>query len=211
MDGTLCDVRSVRHFVEASTGDERFRRNFNAFHSAALECPAHPAVVALLDRLQGEGVEILVVSAREAKWGFQTAIWLDEHDIAYDDMFLRANGDNRPDSDVKREIASQLVQRFRPVVAIDDRDDIIDVWHAFGIPTVLVRRRPSSNSVPVWGTSQRLRPASPGSRHPLTQLVLAAPHSDCCARCGGRAGDHWLLSRLVVCCSQWLGLALSGP
>lgn len=138
VDGTLCDVRTIRHFVVAPSANEHFRRDFHAFHSASLDCPAHPEVTGLLERFRGAECRIIVVSAREARWGFLTAIWLTEHNIEYDEMILRPNGDSRSDAEVKVEMAGQLVERFLPVVAIEDRDDIIEVWQAFGIPTVKV-------------------------------------------------------------------------
>jgi beta-phosphoglucomutase-like phosphatase (HAD superfamily) len=138
MDGTLCDVRSVRHFVEPPPGVEGFKRNFHAFHSASLECPAHQPVIDLLDHCRGAGLKVLVVSAREARWGFLTALWLREHDIAYDEMLLRHSGDYRSDVEVKQEIAKQLLERFQPVLAIDDRYEVIEVWHSYGIPTVQI-------------------------------------------------------------------------
>lgn len=137
LDGTLCDVRSIRHFVEPQS-DGPFRRDFEGFHSASLECPSYPAVVELLHELRTEGLLVLVVSAREARWAFLTALWLDEHGIAYDEMFLRANGDHRPDVEIKHEIAKRVLRRFRPQLAIDDRDDIIRVWRSFGVPALKV-------------------------------------------------------------------------
>lgn len=138
LDGTLCDVRSIRHFVEEPLSDAPFRRDFEAFHSASLECPSFPAVVDLLHELRSEGLLILVVSAREARWAFLSALWLEEQGVAYDEMFLRINGDHRPDVEIKHEIAKEVLRRFRPHLAIDDRDDIIEVWRSFGIPALKV-------------------------------------------------------------------------
>ena len=140
MDGTLCDVRSVSHFVERPSSGGLFRRDFEAFHSGSLECPPFPAVVELLRNLRNDGHLVLVVSAREARWAFLTALWLEEHAIAYDEMFLRANGDYRPDAVIKRDIAERISRRFRPRLAIDDRDEIIEVWRSFDIPSAKVLR-----------------------------------------------------------------------
>ncbi len=138
MDGTLCDVRAVSHFVKKPPNGGSFRRDFAAFHSGSLECPPFPEVVQLLQKFRDDGHLVLVVSAREARWAFLTALWLDEHAIAYDEMFLRANGDYRPDAVIKREIAERITRRFRPRLAIDDRDEIIQVWRSCNIPTAKV-------------------------------------------------------------------------
>ncbi|HET6152017.1 MAG TPA: hypothetical protein VFE15_03625 [Marmoricola sp.] len=127
MDGTLCDVRTIRHFVEGR------RRNFHAFHSASVSCPPYPEVLEVVEAARASGLAILVVTAREARWSFHTALWLREHGIAYDEMLMRRTGDHRPDSAVKTQIARRLVRRYDPVLAVDDRTEIIAVWHRFGI------------------------------------------------------------------------------
>ena len=139
MDGTLCDVRSIRHLVERPVDGAAARgRDFHSFHSASLECPAHQPVVDLLGTLRDRGLKVVIVSAREARWAFMTAIWLREHDVDYDDMFLRENGDSRRDDEVKADIARCLIRRYTPVLAVEDRTDIIQVWHSCGIPTARV-------------------------------------------------------------------------
>lgn len=137
MDGTLCDVRSIRHHLEANPASG-LKRNFHAFHAASIECPAHPQVAALARELSAAGLRIVITTAREAKWSFHTALWLRDLDIEYDAMLMRENGDFRPDADVKRALVPQLFARYTPVAAVDDRDDIIEVWRESGIPTVKV-------------------------------------------------------------------------
>ncbi|MFJ3958479.1 hypothetical protein [Arthrobacter sp. NPDC090010] len=150
VDGTLCDVRSIRHLVAGVAGATsagvatagtmpgggvRFKANFDAFHGASIDCPPHPRVVEVLQEAQAEGRVVLVVTGRSEKWSFVTTLWMQEHGISFDELMMRPSGDFRPDSVVKSEIAQRILARYRPVLALDDRDDIIAVWHAAGIPT----------------------------------------------------------------------------
>lgn len=135
MDGTLCDVRAIRHLVD---GTNDTRRDFNAFHSQSIECPAYPSVLEVIKEARSSGLVTVIVSAREERWSFLTALWLREHEVEYSDMFLRANGDSRPDAAVKREIGARIMQHYDPVLALDDRTDLIAIWHEFGVPTRLV-------------------------------------------------------------------------
>lgn len=137
MDGTLCDVRSIRHHLEWNSATCS-KRNFHAFHSASIDCPPHPQVVALARELSEAGVSIVITTAREAKWSFHTALWLEELGIPYDAMLMRENGDYRPDVEAKRSLLSELLVRFTPVAALDDRDDVIGVWREGGISTLKV-------------------------------------------------------------------------
>lgn len=133
VDGTLCDVRSIRYHVDG-TG----RRDFDAFHAASIDCPPHARVVALAVRARDLGYRVVVVSARNARWSFVTTAWLDEHGVAYDELMLRGRTDLRPDHEVKTDIGRLLTARHRVALAVDDREDIREVWWSFGIPVALV-------------------------------------------------------------------------
>jgi hypothetical protein len=135
VDGTLCDVRSVRHHVERPEGSLHFRPNFNRFHSESISCPAHPQVVSLLARARDAGFAVIIVTAREEKWSFLTSTWLSDWSIGYDELLMRPARDNRPDAVVKAEIERDIAMRYNARLAIDDRSDIIEVWQRAGIAT----------------------------------------------------------------------------
>jgi hypothetical protein len=133
MDGTLCDVSSVRHYV---TGEQR---NFRAFHEASRFCPPHPVVERIVRAAHRADVAVVIVTARDARFEGPTLDFLVRHDIPFDALFMRPWGDQRRDTAVKHDIhASVIAAGFRPVFAIDDREDIATVWESHGIPTVLV-------------------------------------------------------------------------
>ncbi len=141
VDGTLCDVRSVLHHVVAPVGETRFTKNFHKFHADSIDCPPNAAVVQALRRAAAAGFTILIVTAREDKWSFLTTLWLADNGIEFDELFMRRKGDFRPDAEIKREIERTIRKRFSVRLAVDDRADIIEVWHAAGIPTARVTVR----------------------------------------------------------------------
>lgn len=151
VDGTLCDVRSVRHHVERPSDTLRFRPNFNRFHSESIYCPAHEQVVRLLNRAREAGYVILVVTGREEKWSFLTSTWLSEWSISYDELIMRPARDNRSDAIVKAEIEREISKRFNARLAVDDREDIIEVWQRAGIATCRVS--PDGNIGPIRWSS----------------------------------------------------------
>lgn len=138
MDGTLCDVRSIRHHLQRNATNNG-QRDFRAFHSASIDCPPNHQVAALAREVSSAGLQIVIVTARENKWSFHTALWLYENKIEYTHMLMRSKGDYRPDVDIKREIATQVLKKYNPLLAVDDRDDIIEVWRERMIPTLKVR------------------------------------------------------------------------
>ncbi len=54
-------------------------------------------------------------------------------------LFMRCGGDTRKDSAVKEEILLRdILPFYRPVVAVDDRQEVIEVWRRYGIYTIQV-------------------------------------------------------------------------
>ena len=138
VDGTLCDVRTIRHFVERPAGSERFRADFARFHAASKDCPPFPKVSGLVRRLDLEGYAIVIVTARAGRWAELTERWLDEHRVPRSELITRRDLDNRSDAVVKAEICAEVQSRYTARLAIDDRDDILAVWEASSIPTLKV-------------------------------------------------------------------------
>lgn len=132
LDGTLCDVRPIRHLVQGR------KRDFDAFHQASASCQPNRAVVELVKRFRAGGHRIVVVTARHARWTDVTARWLDANAIAYDGLVTRADDDYRPDRDVKAEILSRVRAEHGVVAAVDDRPEVLRLWHAEGLAVVIV-------------------------------------------------------------------------
>lgn len=138
VDGTLCDVRAIRHHVERPENAQAFRANFALFHSLSEDCPAFPSVLQLVIELERAGYVIVVVTAREARWTELTERWLDSQGVRRVELITRRALDYRSDVLVKEEICAEILNRYSPQLAIDDRDDILAVWASASIPTIKV-------------------------------------------------------------------------
>lgn len=138
VDGTLCDVRSVRHFVQGSTGGKKPSANFDSFHEASAECPPFERVKQLALSTKALGLMVIIVTGREVKWTSLTATWLAKNDIPCDELRTRSAKDFRPDHEIKADIRAEISLWYEPVLAVDDRLDIIAVWQAAQIPTLQV-------------------------------------------------------------------------
>lgn len=135
VDGTLCDVSGVRHFVESRPKD------FHAFHSGAINCPPHGFVLDEVKQHHVAGRVIVVVTARMYRWERSTRSWLDGcMPVPYQGPFMRGDDDFRKDVEVKRDIYGILTSDhgFRIVHAIDDNPAILQLWGDLGIPTTVV-------------------------------------------------------------------------
>ncbi|UOR02046.1 hypothetical protein MUN77_01560 [Leucobacter allii] len=135
VDGTLCDVSGVRHYVLADPQ----RRDYEAFHGASALCPPIPATLDWVEQHRAAGRTVFVVTARSQRWEFLTRRWMRKWGIRYDWLLMRADGDLRKDRLVKTDILARIRARgFEVVAAIDDNPNVIDLWQAEGIEVTVV-------------------------------------------------------------------------
>lgn len=72
---------------------------------------------------------IIVVTGRTAAHRSVTESWLRKHQVPYDFLFTRADGDNRKDAVVKRELYEQHIGPYYAVdFVLDDRDSVVEMW-----------------------------------------------------------------------------------
>ena len=141
IDGTLADIEHRRHFVREGRPDwEAF---FNNMGKDKLIGP-----VAWLNRkLHESGVIILITTGRPDSHRKLTEDWLQENSIKYDHLYMRKAGDTRKDSIIKKEILDEIRLKFDPKLAIDDRQQVVDMWRKNDI-CVLQNEDTSSGVVP---------------------------------------------------------------
>lgn len=95
-------------------------------------------VVKMLNVLKDE-FTIIICSGRKDSSKDVLKDWLREHDIHYDELFMRRAKDNRGDYDIKSEIYFEHIEPFYDVfIAFDDRDQVVKAWRDLGIKTFQV-------------------------------------------------------------------------
>jgi predicted kinase len=82
---------------------------------------------------------IIIMSGRDGSCYDLTKKWLDDNDVYYDRVLMRAAGDMRKDYIVKRELFETYVRSDYNVVAvIDDRAQVVREWHRLGLKVIAV-------------------------------------------------------------------------
>lgn len=136
-DGTLVDVSSIRHLV-AGGPENGYRKDFDAFHREAVNCPPHPWVLEAAKAENAAGRAVLIVTGRSAEHRNSTAMWLALHGVPSEAMWMRARGDYRPDYVVKAEILAKIRKSWRVARAYDDNPSVLRLWAQERIATVVV-------------------------------------------------------------------------
>lgn len=139
MDGTLCDVSSIRYFVNERDPKFSGKKLWNRFHGGAIDCPPIPEAVHEYQQAKDYGFAILIVTARRDVWAMATLLWLKENGIEHDELYMRPRTDFRKDYEVKADILEHIREDgYEPVLAVDDNPAVIQLWHENDIPTVII-------------------------------------------------------------------------
>jgi len=111
-------------------------RSFYATDDTLKQDSPHEAVVTLAKGLSKLGHTVLVVSGRSSEGEIPTAEWLDETlgRETWAELFMRKEGDSRPDSQAKLEIFNEWIRDYYNVVGVfDDRNSVVDLWRDLGL------------------------------------------------------------------------------
>ena len=145
LDGTLCDITHRLHHVEQSP------KNWDAFFAGVLGDGLNYAVLEVLqltqltDDLQHTWNDLVLVSGRPERCRADTIQWLENNcsiDVAqsnekpeegYARLYMRKDGDFRPDHEVKQEILDSSIDKDRVLFVLDDRQQVVDMWRRNGL------------------------------------------------------------------------------
>lgn len=132
VDGTLANVDPYLHYVRGSN------RDYDAFHEASIDALPNMEVMMMLNNAVSDKHAILVVTSRKEKWRGLTSMWLALNNARSHALFMRADNDNRPDYDVKKDILNKINNYWTVIHAVDDNPSVIKLWEENGIPTTKI-------------------------------------------------------------------------
>lgn len=113
IDGTLARMQGRSPYDTSKVGEDAVQ----------------PHIASILDVYAQDGTVVILVSGRDGEAYDDTVTWLEEHDIAYDYMFMRNAGDLRCDTVIKREIFEEQIEPHWDVqFVLDDRDRVVNMW-----------------------------------------------------------------------------------
>ena len=132
VDGTLANVDPYLYLVRGSN------RDYNAFHEASIDALPNIEVVEMLNNAVSDQHSILVVTSRKEKYRGLTSMWLANNNIRSHGLFMRADDDNRPDYEAKKDMLDKINILWDVVHAVDDNPNVIRLWEEYGIPTTKI-------------------------------------------------------------------------
>lgn len=92
----------------------------------------------MVEGYQDAGYTIIICSGRDEVCREDTHKWLVDNGIGFEELHMRKKDDYRKDNVVKEEIFwTHLAHRYNIVACIDDRPQMIRLWHELKIPNVI--------------------------------------------------------------------------
>ncbi len=99
-----------------------------------------PSVRSMVRALEGNGeCLVLVMSGRDSVCYRDTLGWLHVNNVPFNALFMRAEGDNREDSIIKRELFDAHIRgKYNVICVLDDRNRVVDMWRRLGLTCLQV-------------------------------------------------------------------------
>ena len=118
IDGTLAIMKDRSPFDWSRVGEDDINKD-------VARCLAH---------LQSNGAQIIILSGRDAVCKEETMKWLNKWFVSYDHLWMRAEGDNRKDDIVKKELyENNIAGKFNVYGVFDDRNQVVSLWRSLGL------------------------------------------------------------------------------
>ena len=132
LDGTLANIDHRLHFVADQPKD------WAGFFGAISEDSLNTDVANNVSACIGDGTHLFYVSGRSEQCRAVTEQWLFRHYMdQHQALFMRRDGDHRPDTVVKQEILDRCFPqplRSQIQMVFDDRPSVIRMWREAGLP-----------------------------------------------------------------------------
>jgi predicted kinase len=134
LDGTLCNIEHRKHLVQrAIDKTKEGKPNWPAFFRAMANDKVNEWCAELL-RHHHISYDIVFCSGRPEEYREVTEKWLKAHNLYFGHLFMRSSSDYRQDNIVKEIILNfDVLTQFKPLFAIDDRQQVVDMWRKNGI------------------------------------------------------------------------------
>ena len=135
VDGTLMNVEHRRRFVDGSQ-----QVDWKMFELETVYDTRNEHIFEIAENMKDAGHSIVIVSARKERQRELTEKQLSATmGVFWDFMFMRPDDSFEPDHQFKQRVLDELLKAdWKPDMVFDDRNQVVDMWRANGIPCLQV-------------------------------------------------------------------------
>ena len=133
VDGTLMDISHRKKFVEQKPKD------WDSFREQTPDDKPITEIFQVAIALQQAGHRIIIASGRNRSQRGITLKQLMGEGLVFEQIYMRADSDYRPDTILKRELLDKMrANGYDPKMVFDDRDSVVQMWRDAGLKAVQV-------------------------------------------------------------------------
>lgn len=127
IDGTLADCTHRLIHIDTDFG----KKDWDTFYSLCSKDQPIEDVCRIYRELHAD---VICITGRTEKYREQTEQWLNDNDLPFHDLFMRPDGDHRPDYAVKQEIFEKHIKgKYKILGVFEDRDQVVKMWRELGL------------------------------------------------------------------------------
>ena len=124
LDGTLCEVTKRCHLVNGKNG---LKPNWDEFSRRSADDEPRMDIIEQVLRHQANGLDLIIVSGCSSDYRDIRERWLTKYGIRPDRFIMRASGDKRPDTVVKKQFIDRYLDKSKIKFWLDDRVSVIEM------------------------------------------------------------------------------------
>ena len=108
LDGTLCNVKHRQQFIATHP------RNWDAWNAGILQDTMNLPVGVIFKSLKKtySKLKTIILTGRTDNYKDETELWLNNHDLQYDELYMRKYNDHRDDTEIKGEVVDILEKKY---------------------------------------------------------------------------------------------------
>lgn len=130
IDGTLADLTHRLSYIQQEPKD------WNGFFERVFEDTPREEIIQQLTDEWAKNKRLIMVSGRPERTRKWTEKWLRDKYIPFHVLFMRQDGDRRPDNLVKQDILKNYFNKDKVKLVIDDRPQVIRMWREHGLEVI---------------------------------------------------------------------------
>jgi len=86
-------------------------------------------IITLSQLYKDAGYKIIIFTGRDGICLGKTKLWLDDHFVPYDEVYIRPEGNQEKDSIIKKRLFEDHIRgKFYVDFIVDDRDQVVKMW-----------------------------------------------------------------------------------
>ncbi len=128
IDGTLADHTGVRGpFDWSKVMNDSLKKDIAALY---MICKQH--------QYQHDTPKVIICSGRDGSCKKETIEWLHYYGLNFDNIYIRAENDCRPDYEIKQEFWEEISAKYNVLFMVDDRNQVVDHARRLGYTVLQV-------------------------------------------------------------------------